>query len=203
MLEFLLPIIQISYFGGGIRMAIDSEPMKLKFFATVGILSFALSMQAQYADTSTNAQKNIALGMSSEYSVNDYANRLGIGVQFGEPLGLNAKYWLNDTFAVDGAVGWSPQEYSSAEIHADFLVHDFDLITPSSGKMPVYIGGGLFGRFRNQGRDDLTGLRFPIGVSYMFDSCPLDIFGEVAPQLIFAPFLRGGITADVGFRLWF
>jgi hypothetical protein len=177
--------------------------MKFKFFATMGILSFALCMQAQYADTSTNLPTHIALGASTDYSASDYANHLGIGLQVGEPLGVNAKYWLNDTFAVDGAVGWSPQSYSAAEIHADFLVHDFDLVTPDEGKLPFYIGGGILGRFRNQGRSDLAGLRFPVGVSYMFDSCPIDVFAEVAPQIIFAPFVRGGITADVGFRFWF
>ena len=183
-------------------MAIQRVPMKFKFFATAGILSLALCVQAQYANTLTNLPTSITLG-ATDYSADDHAGHLGIGLQIGEPLGLNAKYWLNDVLAVDGAVGWSPQDYSAAEIHADFLVHDFDLVTPSSGKLPVYIGGGLFGRFRNQGREDLTGLRFPIGVSYMFESCPVDIFAEVAPQIIFAPFVRGGITADIGFRFWF
>jgi hypothetical protein len=170
--------------------------MKLKFFATLGILSFTCYMQAQ--NVPNNPPPQMAPGVTT-----DYANHFGIGAQFGEPFGINAKYWLNDFMALDGAAGWSPAAHSAAEIHADFLVHDFDLLTPPEGRAAVYIGGGILGRFRTEGRSDLAGWRFPLGVSYMFDNCPVDIFAEVAPEVIFAPFVRGGISGTVGFRFWF
>lgn len=145
---------------------------------------------------------------SNSYSQNlaetdDYVHQLGIGPQFGAPIGINAKYWLTDTYAVDGAIGASPYSHSSAEIHADFLIHNFDLFTLDSGKLPVYIGGGILGRFRSDGRSDLAGFRFPIGISYMFDYAPVDIFAEIAPEIIFAPFGRGCLDGAVGIRFWF
>ena len=178
-------------------MAVETARMKLKLFAVLGILSVVTCLRAQQTYSASNPGSQMATPMTG------YANRLGIGVQLGEPFGFNAKYFLNDFMAVDGAVGWSPADYASAEIHADLLVHDFNMITVSNGEMPVYAGVGILGRFRNQGRANLGGFRFPVGVSYMPDSCPVDVFAEVGPEIIFSPFARGGITGAVGVRFWF
>jgi hypothetical protein len=175
--------------------------MKYKSIVTAGILFFAFYLHGQNADTSTNPPVRTA-SMSTMTS-SDYVNHFGIGAEFGEPIGVTAKYWLNDFIALDAAGGWSPAPHSVAEVHMDLLFHDFNLLTAPEGKMPVYIGGGLLGRFRDDGRSDLGGWRFPLGVSYMFDNCPVDIFAEVAPEIIFAPFARGGIDGVVGVRFWF
>lgn len=133
----------------------------------------------------------------------DYVNHLGIGAELGEPFGINAKYWINDFIAIDGAAGWSPAGHSDAELHTDLLFHKFDLVPVSEGRLPFYIGGGAFVRFRDTGYGNLAGLRFPIGVSYMFERCPVDVFAEFSPELIVAPFARGGIGGGVGIRYWF
>ncbi|MGH7942313.1 MAG: hypothetical protein ACREFR_14695 [Limisphaerales bacterium] len=148
----------------------------------------------------SNARSQSANGM---LYTDDYAHHVGVGIQLGAPIGVNAKYWLNDMLAVDGAFGLSPYAHAPAEIHADFLVHDFDLFSLDSGKLPVYFGAGLVGRFRDDGRSDLGGFRFPIGISYMFEDVPIDIFAEVAPEVIFAPFGRGYLDGAVGIRFWF
>ncbi|MGH8023962.1 MAG: hypothetical protein ACRED1_10295 [Limisphaerales bacterium] len=162
--------------------------MKLKYFtAALGtILLAGLCARAQEADYS-----------------NDYVHRLGLGFELGEPIGLTAKYFLSDNLAADGAAGWSPFSHSVAEFHADLLVHDFDLLTPASGSAPVYIGGGIMGRFRDDGRSDLAGFRLPIGVSYMFENSSMSIYAEIAPVAIFAPFARAELDGDVGIRFWF
>jgi hypothetical protein len=169
--------------------------MKLKFiirfFIILGILSVAPYLPAQ------SVAKTPSSGTGTS------ANTLGLGFQIGAPYGLTAKYFLNETFAIDGAAGWAPDDHSKSEIHADALFHDFDVFSPRSGRMPVYAGAGLLLRFRDSGHDNLAGFRFPIGVSYMFDGAPFDIFGEVAPEIIFSPFARGGISASAGIRFWF
>jgi hypothetical protein len=173
-------------------------PMKIKCFTMVMVMvSFGLCAQAQDSGMQTNPP-----AQSTAYSA-DYVHHFGVGLEFGAPIGVTAKYWLTDICALDGAVGWSPYSHSSAEIHADFLVHNFDILTPSSGKLPFYIGGGILGRIRNDGRSNLAGFRFPIGVSYMFENCPFDVFAEVAPEIIFAPFGRGSVDSSIGFRYWF
>jgi hypothetical protein len=163
------------------------------------------------------AMATVALGISARaqntYQANapvqsaaytgDYVNHVGVGAELGAPVGVNAKYWLTDIWAVDGAFGWSPYSHSVGEIHVDFLAHDFDIVSLPSGRLPFYIGAGLLARFRNDGRSSLAGFRFPVGVSYMFDDCPVDIFAEIAPEAIFTPFGRACIDGSVGFRYWF
>lgn len=133
----------------------------------------------------------------------DYVHQLGIGFQLGAPIGINVKYFLNENCAVQGAFGISPYDHAPVEGNANFLVHDFDLFNPLNGKMPVYFGGGLLVRFRNQGAGSMVGFRFPVGISYMFEDIPVDVFAEVAPEVIFTPFRRGYIDGAVGVRLWF
>ena len=176
--------------------------MKIKCLTTVvAMVSFGLCARAQ--DTNyTQTQTDPPVRPAAPYT-GDYVNHFGVGFQLGAPIGVTAKYWLTDKYAVDGAFGWSPYDHSPVEMHADFLYNDFNCLNPSSGRMPIYFGGGLLGRFRNDGRDSLGGFRFPFGVSYMFDDKPFDIFAELAPEIIFVPFARGGIDGAVGFHYWF
>lgn len=168
--------------------------IKKCFTPLLALVSLGLCLQG------INACSQSANGML--YS-DDYVHQLGIGFQLGAPIGINAKYWLTQNWAVDGAFGISPYDNSPVEIHADFLAHDFDLLKPASGKMPVYIGAGLLGRFRDHGMSDMGGFRFPVGISYMFENMPFDIFAEIAPEIIVVPFRRGYIDGAVGARFWF
>lgn len=175
--------------------------MKIKCFTmtvvmAIAVVSFGLCARAQNTyQTNPPAQWVPYTG--------DYVNHLGVGAELGAPIGINAKYWLTDRWAVDGAFGLSPYSHAVVEIRADFLVHNFNLVTLSSGRLPLYYGGGILGRFRNDGHSSLGGFRFPIGASYMFDDRPFDVFAEIAPEAIFVPFARACIDGTVGFRYWF
>ena len=173
----------------------------------MAMVSFGLWVHAQNTYTYTQTQTTPPPKPAEPYT-GDYVGHLGVGIQLGAPTGVNAKYWLSDTHAVDGAFGLSPYSHSSVEIHADYLFNNFDLLTPPHGRLPVYYGVGLFGRFRNDGRSSYGGFRFPIGLSYMFDDVtihdmPVDIFAEVAPEFAFVPFVRFGFGGMVGARVWF
>lgn len=133
----------------------------------------------------------------------DYVGKLGAGMIIGEPIGGSLKYWFNDTLAIDGAVGWSAHDHTDLYLHSDVLWHNFDLIPVSKGRLPVYFGvGGLF-RFRDDSRDNQAGVRVPVGVSYMFDNAPIDVFAEIAPAIDVSPDVRGELTGGVGIRFWF
>jgi hypothetical protein len=133
-----------------------------------------------------------------------YPGKLGVGVIVGEPTGASVKYWLNDTLAVDGAAGWSVHDNTDFYVHGDLLWHDFDQIPVSSGRLPFYIGVGGLVRFRDDNNlDNEVGIRVPVGVSYMFENAPLDIFVEIGPALDIAPDVRGEITGGIGVRYWF
>src|SRR5882724_467529 len=158
--------------------------------------------------TATVAQRSTPVATQPTYTAYPPASapmehRFGAGLIIGEPTGASLKYWLNDLVAVDGAFGWSAHDHSTLYMHADVLWHKFDLFDVPQGKLPLYFGVGGLVRFRDDGRDDNVGIRVPVGVSYMFDNLPLDVFAEIGPALDVAPDLHGEITGGVGIRFWF
>lgn len=128
--------------------------------------------------------------------------RFEAGLVLGEPTGASLKYWLDRKVAIDGAVGWSFYRGSDFHLHSDFLWHRFDVFHVSEGELPLYFGVGARVKFRDNA-DDLVGIRIPVGVSYLFQDVPVDIFFEVAPIIDVAPSLRGSFTVGVGARYRF
>ncbi len=178
--------------------------MKKRWIAT--LLAVLLGLASRAADSAaTNPSSTATSTMPpGDYgSYNDHAGKFGAGVTFGEPIGADLKYWLNDIMAVDGAIGWSFRDDTDLYLHSDFLWHAFHLIPVSQGQLPLYFGVGALARFRHGNEDNQVGLRAPVGISYMFDGVPVDIFAEVAPALDVAPFVRGEVTGGIGIRYWF
>jgi hypothetical protein len=130
----------------------------------------------------------------------------GIGVIAGEPTGLSLKTWLDGTHAIDVALGWSFSGDANVHVHADYLWHDFGLLRPSglSGRLPVYFGiGGRFELRDSDHGDDRLGLRFPIGLAWIPQSAPLDVFVELAPVLDLVPGTDLRLNGAIGLRYWF
>ena len=119
----------------------------------------------------------------------------------GEPTGLTLKYWLDESWAVDGAIAESFHRENGLQLHSDFLWHKFGLFEVPEGRLPLYFGMGVRGKFPS-GEDEF-GIRFPIGVAYMFDHRPIDVFFEVAPILNVTPSVRGDFNVVLGARFWF
>lgn len=132
------------------------------------------------------------------------AGKFGVGVTIGEPIGASLKYFFNDTMAVDGALGWSTHENTDLYIHSDVLWHNFILIPVSQGQLPLYFGVGRLVRFRNNGDDNQVGIRVPVGLSYLFDNAPVDVFAEIGPALawrqMFVAKSPAASVSDFGFK---
>lgn len=129
--------------------------------------------------------------------------RFEAGMIFGEPTGASLKYWFNDTIAIDGALGWAfHQDDIDFYLHSDVLWHKFDVFNVSRGDLPLYFGLGASAKFRD-GHDDIWGIRFPVGVNYLFADAPVSLFFEVAPVLDVAPSVRGDYSVGVGARYRF
>lgn len=124
---------------------------------------------------------------------------LGVGLVVGEPTGFSAKYWMSQTTALDGAVAWSFQNNGSFYLHADFLNHYFDIIQMESGKMPLYWGFGAKVVLAN---DPVLGAHVPLGIAYLFENAPLDIFLEVRPGLNIFPSTQFDMTGGIGVRYY-
>ncbi len=165
-------------------------------------LALFTSCCAQADETPGTNTTAAALQSSMNRSMDDMAGKFGAGLVIGEPTGPTVKYWLNDTMAIDGTLGWSLRDDNNIHLNADVLWHNFDLIQASNGRAAVYYGVGPSIEFRHTG-DSRFGARAPIGVSYKLDDKPVDVFVEIAPIFDFAPDLRGDFNAGIGVRYWF
>lgn len=146
----------------------------------------------------------------------------GLGLELGEPTGLNGKYFVSDAGAIDFGLGWIYRHYyygDGVHLYADYLAHPVSLVSAAAFEMPLYIGGGLrFWEFDYCDRDICTyggsaiGIRVPVGIAFDFNNVPLDIFLQLVPVI---DFVRGdyydrygdrahfGIDLSAGIRFWF
>ena len=132
---------------------------------------------------------------------------LGLGIIVGEPTGLSLKNWLTGSTAFDLALAWSFADEGSFHIHGDYLIHKYDLFKVDKGKLPLYYGVGARVRARNGGpgeNDDVNlGIRIPVGLSYLFQNDPFDLFLEVVPILDLTPETDVTLNASLGGRYYF
>ena len=124
----------------------------------------------------------------------------GVGIILGEPSGICGKLWLGSSNALDMAAAWSFKGNDHLLLQADYVWHSFNLISVSSGKLPIYFGIG--GRVL-LADDPLIGVRVPIGLDYLFSNAPVDIFIEIVPILDLAPATEFDLGGGIGVRYWF
>lgn len=135
-------------------------------------------------------------GKGFSYEKNDF----GLGIILGSPIGFSAKLWLSRSSAFDGALAWSFSGKGRFQIHGDYLWHNFKLIKVEEGSLPLYYGLG----FRvNFGDEVEAGVRFPIGLEYIFPRAPFDVFIEVVPVLRVIDKTDFEIDGAIGARFFF
>ncbi|MCC6540826.1 MAG: hypothetical protein IT225_01260 [Flavobacteriales bacterium] len=140
----------------------------------------------------------------------------GLGVMIGDPTGLSGKVWTGGDQAIDFGLAWGPWRSGYLHAHADLLFHNMDLIPVSVGRLPLYYGPGIRMRAWNNGRywhrgryyDNhstyvTVGVRFPVGLAYLVENAPVDIFVEVAPTLDLIPGTYLNFDAGLGVRYYF
>lgn len=138
--------------------------------------------------------------------------KFGFGFIVGEPTGIAWKYRINQTNAIDGAIGFSP--YDRYRFHIDYLWHSYPF---SEQNLALHYGVGAamgFGRTeyvvvdrRNtyflRSRELGFGARGVLGLTYAIPRSPVDLFFEMAPIFIFTPDPPGaGIDVGLGVRVY-
>jgi hypothetical protein len=126
----------------------------------------------------------------------------GLGLELGGPSGLNGKYFLSDSGALNfglGANGYY-RDRDGIHLNLDYLWHPLSLANPPEFQLPFYIGiGGRLWDFDDGPNDPVAyGLRVPLGIAFDFNNVPLDIFIQLTPTL---DFYRNYRDDDLGF--WF
>jgi len=107
----------------------------------------------------------------------------GYGVVLGNPTGITGKFWLDDIWALDGAVGVARSEF---DVHATLLHHIFGWEKGlrdgeglhSKAEFPVYVGIGPRVLFED---DTELGVRFPFGLSFLPHASPWEVFFGICP----------------------
>lgn len=125
---------------------------------------------------------------------------VGVGVILGQPTGLSAKYWINQTSAIDVAAAWNFTPPGSIYFQADYLYHVYHLFQVKQGKLPVYFGIGADVAVQPS---PTIGMRVPIGIEYLFPNAPLGLFVEVGPGLSLYPTTAFQPSGGIGIRYLF
>ena len=154
----------------------------------------------------------------------------GLGLELGSPTGINGKYFLSPTGAIDfgvgyvyGCYGFGCPDFPVDGFHTyiDYLWHPFSFVHAPAFELPFYVGvGGRFFDFRYRYARDTYyggygfGVRVPIGISFDFNTIPLDVFIQVVPTLDFwagdyynfcngCSHVGAGFDFSAGARYWF
>lgn len=129
----------------------------------------------------------------------------GLGFIMGEPTGISGKFWLGGRTALDAALAWSTfDEHDDLHLQMDYVWHDFGLLSVDRGALPVYYGlGGRLATRDGRGGEDRLGVRFPVGLAYIFPSQRADLFFEVAPTLDLTPDTNVDVEGGLGVRYFF
>ena len=132
----------------------------------------------------------------------------GLGFIVGEPTGLDAKVFMSNEHALEFGLAWSLSGQNELHLQGDYLWHRYGLIDINNGdEMPLYFGIGARFIFTedDNGRDtdDVFGIRFPVGLAYMFTNYPFDIFFEIVPILDLTPDSDFDLEGAIGARFWF
>jgi hypothetical protein len=129
--------------------------------------------------------------------------KVGLGFIVGEPTGIDLKMWIGGDNALEFGLAWSLSDDEDLHIQGDYLWHRFDLIDlDNSDQLPLFFGIGGRIILRDEG-DDIVGIRFPVGLDYIFTNYPFDIFVEIVPILDLAPDTDFDLEGAIGARFWF
>jgi hypothetical protein len=146
----------------------------------------------------------------------------GLGLELGEPDGLNGKVFISKNGAIDFGLGAMYHDYYYGDgfhIYADYLWHPVTITKAEAFELPFYIGGGLrywdfnycYLNMCTYGGNAI-GIRVPFGIAFDFNNVPLDIFLQLVPVV---DFLGGdyytrygdrthfGFDFSAGIRFWF
>ena len=144
-----------------------------------------------------------ALAVAAPVMAQGKTKHAGVGFIIGEPTGLDAKFFMNNTNALEFGLAWSLSGANEMHLQGDYLWHRYGLFDLKNGdEMPLYFGVGARFIFYEHA-DDVFGIRFPIGLDYLITNYPFDIFAEIIPILDLTPDSDFDLEGAIGARFWF
>ncbi len=135
------------------------------------------------------------------------SKRLGVGLNLGEPIGYNARFFFFDQLAADLTVGYGFGEKAfiiqpSALFYLRRIL-DYD---GDQFSLVPYFGAGLKTGVDVSGANDGEGvvaMRFPVGASFVLKDGVFEISVEFGPGVEFTPASGFDGTGGIGLRYYF
>jgi hypothetical protein len=164
--------------------------------AMVGVL---LALTPSFAE----AQEGGGRGRGKVATLRPAEGTLGVGILFGEPSGFTAKLRLTPANALQLHLGYGLRGPGHLVASLDYLFHLRDLLpaVQGVGRIVPYVGAG--GRLGIRDEDPLLSLRVPLGLSFVFDRAPVELFLEVAPGVGLLPSTEALVDGGFGGRFYF
>jgi hypothetical protein len=118
--------------------------------------------------------------------------RVGIGLGVGVATGPNLQVLTSSASHFDVGLGLYYDDW--LRVQADHAWRFANLATGASVSVPLYLGLGGFLTDRSGMSDG--GLRIPVGIQADFARAPVQVFGEVSPELILVADNRADLPPD-------
>lgn len=140
----------------------------------------------------------MAPGPATAQASSDNRGNFGIGIMLGEPTGVSVKAWNSSRSAFDIGAAWSLTGREEAlHLHSDYLLHSW---FNNAEDLAFYYGIGGRVIFAD---DATAGIRLPLGLNFIFQTIPFDLFVEAVPILDLTPDTELAGNGAVGIRYYF
>ena len=129
--------------------------------------------------------------------------KFGLGINLGEPIGLDSRYYFLKNFAADLVVGYGFEEHAFI-IQPSVLVNFRDVLDydgPDFSMVPYFGVGFKTGVTRNN--KGVAAMRFPVGATWIIKDGTFEISAEFAPGVEFNPDNEFDATGGLGLRYYF
>ena len=145
---------------------------------------------------STQAQAKVA------DSARGTGGPFGLGVLLGDPFGINGKYFLDDTKALNFGLGYGYSDEKGFQLQGDYLIHPHLFLDDNDGKLSWFVGAGASTILSERDSAPLN-LRIPFGLSYAAKYIQMDTFLEIAPGVEIVNEFDFAIDVVIGTRYFF
>lgn len=132
---------------------------------------------------------------------------LGVGIVLGVPTGVSLGYRIASKRHFSTAIAWSAPD-KSFHLHLDYLFEVTQIVDPNAPmyQFPLYAGLGTrvqVEQDRDGGQRSLMGIRAPIGLTFLPQVIPFEVFAEIVPVMLLYPSTDITFDGAIGARYYF
>ncbi len=131
----------------------------------------------------------------------------GAGLAIGTHTGLSGSYYLSEKNSIDAHLALNSRNYQLLYIHGTYLWHFSNQVKNQKFSLNWYTGVGgtleVFDIGYYGSGSTFMGVRGPIGVKYLFEKTPVEIFIEGALNVLIIPVMEAQLSGFLGVRYYF